>query len=305
MSDADVFEWEIVDKITETPSATTFVFSTTEKMDFSVGQFVTVGSNLKRPTASGGIENEWVERAYSVASSPTRDTIDLTVKFEKPYGHISPTLKKPDGFAAYFNEQMGIGDRVKVRLHKKRDHFLYKIVSGVHKDIAYWSGANGAESARGLIQLMEDKPELGIKLLLFYSNPHLYVGDTDKTVNVIYYNWLLEKVKKMEHLKVVFTFTRDSEIPASDHPRVIFRKGRFFVDPDGNPERTLTKFVGTSHGIFNPICGSSGFINGVVRDTEGKLQKNKGVSQSLVEIEGVKPDMIDREQFYLDHASVD
>ena len=303
MSESNIIEWQVVDKITETPSTCTFVFSTGKKFDFSIGQFVTLGAYLKRPII-GGLEENWAERAYSLASSPTRNLVELSIKSEKPFGFVNPSLKKADGFAAYFTEQIKIGDKVKVRLEQKKDHFLYKIVTGLEKNIAYWSGANGAESVRGLIQFMEDKPEIDIKLVLFYSNPHWYTSETDRTINVIYYKWLIEKAKKIENLKVVFTFTRDNEIPSSDHPRVIFRKGRFFVDSNGTPEKTLTKYSEVVEGIFNPICGSSGFVNGVVQGTDGKLERRKGIVQSLTEIEGVKPEKIDKEQFYLDHAHV-
>ncbi|MGI0047734.1 MAG: hypothetical protein ACREBB_11195 [Nitrosotalea sp.] len=301
MSESNAFEWQVVDKIIETPSTSTFVFSTGKKFDFSVGQFVTLGTYLKRPGANG-LEESWVERAYSIASSPARNLVELSIKIEKPLGFVNPALKKADGFAAYFAEQVKIGDKVKVKPEQKKDHFLSKVASGAEKDIAYWSGENGAESARGLIQLMEDKPELDIKLVLFYSNPHLYVSETDRTINVIYYNWLIEKAKKIEDLKVVFTFTRDNDIPSSDHPRVIFRKGRLFVDSEGAPEKTLTKYRGIVDGIFNPICGSSGFVNGIVQTPDGKLARGKGVTQDLTEIEGIKAEKIDREQFYLDHA---
>jgi NAD(P)H-flavin reductase len=301
MSESDVLEWQVVDKIAETPSTHTFVFSTGKKFDFSIGQFVTVGTHLKLPTAEG-LEESWVERAYSLASSPTRNLVELSIKSEKPYGFVNPTLKKADGFAAYFIEQIQIGDKVKVKLQQKKDHFLSKIAAGLEKDIAYWSGANGAESARCLIQFMEDKPEMGIKLTLFYSNPHLYISETDRTVNVIYYKWLIEQAKKMENLKVVFTFTKDAEILSSDHPRVVFRKGRFFVDSNDAPEKTLSKYTESIESIFNPICGSSGYINGIVQHPDGNLVRGKGIAQSLMEIEGVKPENIDKEQFYLDHA---
>lgn len=301
MSESDAFEWQVVDMIKETPSTHTFVFSTGKKFDCAVGQFVTVGTYLKRP-GPNGLEDSWVERAYSIASSPTRNLVELTIKIEKPFGFVNPALKKADGFAAYFIEQIKIGDKVKIRPEKKKDHFLSKIASGAEKNIAYWSGENGAESARSLIQLMEDKPELGIRLMLFYSNPHLYVNETDRTINIIYYNWLVEKAKKMENLSVVFALTRDSEIPSSDNPRVAFKKGRFFVGPEGEPEKTLTKYHGSTDGVFNPICGSSGFINGMVQGPDGSLQRRKGIIQYLMEIESIRPEKIDREQFYLDHA---
>ncbi len=303
MSDSkNVLEWQVVDRVLEAPHTYTYTFSVGTKCEFSVGQFVTVGTYLKRPTASGTMEEEWVERAYSLASSPLRDNVDLTIKKEKPYGYINTKINKADGFAAYFLEQVKVGDKVKVKFSTKKDHFLSKIASGKEKDIAYWSGANGAESARSLIQYMNDRPDLGLNLTLFYSNPHLYVSDSDKSVDVIYYKWLLDMTKKMENLKVVFTFTRDSEVPSSDHPRIFFRKGRFFVDPNGGIEKTLSKYHGNANVAFNPICGSSGFITGIVQGADGKLEKRKGIIQDLMNVEGVSPEKIDKEQFYLDQS---
>ena len=103
----------------------------------------------------------------------------------------------------------------------------------------------------------------------------------------------------MNNFKVVFTFTKDKEIPHSDHPRLAFRKGRFFLNEEGAPERTLSKYHANVNDCFNPICGSSAFINGTRRLPDGRIIKGKGIMQNLVEIEGVKSEKIDKEQFYL------
>jgi hypothetical protein len=47
------------------------------------------------------------------------------------------------------------------------------------------------------------------------------------------------------------------------------------------------------------VCGSSGFINGVVKMPDGKIERRKGIIQDLMNIEGVKPEKIDKEQYYL------
>src|SRR5919204_1303603 len=272
------YEWQIVNKVMETPDTYTYTFSPmisspSQRFEFNIGQSVTISVFLKRPTASGGLEQSLVQRAYSIASSPARDLIDLTIKDEKPYGYINPTTKKADGFAAYFFEQFKVGDKIKVRLNPTKNHFLWKIASGMEKNIAYWSGSNGAESARCLIQFMEDTKDPELKLVLFYSNPTIYKNDGAETennnsnkktmINVIYYDWLLEMARKLENLKLVFTFTKEKEIPlTSDHPRIVYRTGRFFRDLDGNQERTLLKYHGNIESAFNPICGSSALING-------------------------------------------
>jgi ferredoxin-NADP reductase len=297
------FEWQIINKFSETSDTYTYSFvptSRSHEFKFNIGQSVTISAFLKRPYASGKLEESLVERTYSIASSPTRDKIDLTIKDEKPYGYINPSTGKADGFAAYFFEQYGIGHKLKVRLNSTKNHFLSKIAAGIERNIAYWSGANGAEPARSLIQLMEDTKEgQELSLTLFYSNPYLYADEGRKNVNVIYYKWLIDMTKKIQNFKVVFTFTRDKEQYTSDHERVIFRKGRFFVGPNGKEERTLSMYHGNSEWAFNPVCGSSGFINGVVKLPDGKIERRKGIVQDLMNVEGVKPEKIDKEQYYL------
>jgi ferredoxin-NADP reductase len=305
-SQTSIFEWQIKDRRKETPDSYTYVFSpfsASDRFTFDIGEFVTIKALLKRPTSSGGVEETEVERAYSLASSPTRNDIELTIKDEKPYGYINPAVGKADGFAAYFFEQFKMGDKVSVKYTKARESFLAKVASGAEKDIAYWSGSNGAECARCLLQYMEDRRELDLRLVLFYSNPRLYSLESKKSVSVIYYNWLLAMARKLDNFKVVFTFTRDNEMTLySDHPRISYRKGRFFKDEEGKAERTLQKFHGNVESAFNPICGSSGFINGIVKLKTGSIARGKGIMQELTEIEGVKPEKIDKEQFYLDES---
>jgi ferredoxin-NADP reductase len=307
------YEWQIVDKVMETPDTYTFSFSPnsqSQRFTFNVGQSVTIRAFLRRPLASGKFEESFVERAYSIASSPTRDLIELTIKDEKPYGYINPSTGKADGFAAYFLEQTKIGDKIDVRLNRAKNHFLWKIAAGLEKNIAYWSGANGIESARCLIQYLQDSKNSDIGLTLYYSNPTLHVinqRDDRPLLNVIYYNWLIEMAKKIDTFKIIFTFTRDSEILTSDHPRIMFRKGRFFEGPNRTQEKTLSKYYGKINNIdsiFNPICGSSGFINGMVRLPNGRIERRKGIMQDLMDIEGVRPEKIDREQYFLEVVGV-
>jgi hypothetical protein len=309
-------EWQIVNRVRETPDTYTYTFSPVggSRFEFEVGQFVTISSFLRRPSESGALEESFVERAYSIASSPTRPLIDLTIKDEKPYGFINPGTHKADGFSAYFFEQTKIGDKVNVRLNQNKTHFLSKVAAGTEKNIAYWSGSNGAESARCLLQFMEDTKDPDLSLTLFYSNPKFYDrGEEKGSSNIMYYNWLLEMAKKLENFTVVFTFTREREVPSSsDHPRIKYRSGRFFSVPNDKDqgdqtkgqERTLSKYHGGNVGdVFNPICGSSGFINGTTKSgTTGKILKGRGIMQDLMEIEGVQSKKSDKEQYYLQYV---
>ena len=80
-------EWQITEKVKETHDTYTYTltpFSASQRFNFDIGQFVTLSVILKRPTGSGGVEENTVNRAYSIASSPTRDYIELTNKEEKP-----------------------------------------------------------------------------------------------------------------------------------------------------------------------------------------------------------------------------
>jgi hypothetical protein len=63
---------------------------------------------------------------------------------------------------------------------------------------------------------------------------------------------------------------------SSDHPRIIYRIGRFFFNPDGTPERTLSKYHRNIEASFNPICGSSGFINGIVKRADDREWREDG-----------------------------
>jgi ferredoxin-NADP reductase len=309
------YEWQITEKVKETHDTYTYTLlplSTSQRFNFNIGQFVTISALLKRPNATGGFEESLVKRAYSIASSPTRDFIELTIKEEKPYGYINPVSGKSDAFAAYFNQQVKIGDKIRLKLNQAKEHFLWKVAAGIEKNVAYWSGANGAQSARSLIQYMEDKKDPEFNLVLFYSNTKLSTSNARKEINngephpvdslnVIYYNWLIDVTRKLENLKVIFTFTREQEIPTElpKNTRIIYRKGRFFLNPEGSPERTLLKYGKNVETAFNPICGSSGFINGTVRLPNGKINRGKGILQNLIEIEGIKPEKTDKEQFYL------
>ena len=49
---------------------------------------------------------------------------------------------------------------------------------------------------------------------------------------------------------------------------------------------------------------ADGFINGIVKLPNGKIERGKGIMQDLMDIEGVKPEKIDKEQYYLEVVGV-
>ncbi|MGA7006152.1 MAG: hypothetical protein WBY28_03665, partial [Nitrososphaeraceae archaeon] len=72
---------------------------------------------------------------------------------------------------------------------------------------------------------------------------------------------------------------------------------------DCSEEKTLSKYHTRVDNCFNPICGSSAFINGTVKLPDGRIRRGKGIKQDLMEIEGIKSEKLDIEQFYLQHAN--
>ena len=88
-----------------------------EKFDFKPGQYCTIGS--------GGIE-----RAYSIASSPDEDQIELFIELVPP----------PDGNLTPLLNELNVGDTVTMRLRAKgifvlkpefKNHVMVGTVTGV------------------------------------------------------------------------------------------------------------------------------------------------------------------------------
>ena len=71
----------------------------------------------------------------------------------------------------------------KLKLNPVKEHFLWKVAAGIEKNVAYWSGANGAQSARCLMQYMEDKKDPEFNLILFYSNTKLSTENADSKIS--------------------------------------------------------------------------------------------------------------------------
>ena len=138
-TDDSVYEYQVINKTEETLDTKTYSLSpisSSHRLNFNIGQYVNLSVPLKRPTSTGKIEETIVERAYSIASSPTRDHLQLTIKDEKPYGYINPITGKGDGFAAYFFDQIRIGDKIRLKPSRSKTHFLSKVADGVEKDIS-------------------------------------------------------------------------------------------------------------------------------------------------------------------------
>ena len=61
--------WQVINRVKETPDSFTYVFSpatVSQKFTFTVGQFVTISAFLKRPTATGNLDEGIVQRTSSL-----------------------------------------------------------------------------------------------------------------------------------------------------------------------------------------------------------------------------------------------
>jgi NAD(P)H-flavin reductase len=70
----DAYEWKITNRVKETHNVYTYILapnSKSQKFLFELGQFVMVGVFLRRPTASGKMEESFVQRAYSHSFIPS------------------------------------------------------------------------------------------------------------------------------------------------------------------------------------------------------------------------------------------
>jgi len=254
--------------------------------NYMPGQFFTLEAEVTRPktlvydkinkmmVGSGEIVKVTDKKAFSVVSSPTEDGyIELLIKSEK------------GAFVPYFLEQVQIGDICV--LVGPQGNFMKNIFQNQEKFVACWSAGSGIPSTNSLMKFTIDKG-IDVKIVVFDSN---------KTMDdIIYHERIKKLVKESENFSAVFATTRDEDVHKSNHPRIVYSSGRFWT----NGENTLEKYTDENwREYFNTICGSSSFINGKVRDDQGKPVKlSKGIEDSLLEID-IQQNKIDKDQFYL------
>ena len=88
---------------------------------------------------------------------------------------------------------------------------------------------------------MEDKNDRELNLVLSYSieGYQLIIAKKEfnstehhpvDTLNVIYYNWLIDITKKIENLKVIFTFTRGTRSTYN----ILLKMQGLFIEREGS-----------------------------------------------------------------------
>ncbi len=178
------------------------------------GQFILVKAEIGLQTVS---------RAYSIASSPTRDEyLEITVQQTE-----HPTMSK------YLNE-IPVGYRLAVK--GPYGKFIWN--ETVSDKLVCLAAGSGITPFRAFMQYIIDK-DLDTKFKLLYSSKY---GDT-----VIYEKELLDLVKQMKNGEYELSITRDKK--GLDYARF----GR--IDKDYLAEQ----IKGYEDGYFYK-CGSPGFI---------------------------------------------
>ncbi|MBS3137017.1 oxidoreductase [Candidatus Woesearchaeota archaeon] len=174
----------VTEVITETHDTKTlrFGFSKDKRIDFIPGQFIM----LAIPTEKDG-KKTIVNRSYSVASSPTKDYLDLTIK------------EVPDGFTSKQLQNTEVGEEFE--FSGPYGNFVFN-EKKMQKIVLIGSGS-GISALHSIIQYIQDK-ELDTRATLIYSN---------KTPDdIIYKKELLEMNDDMPNFNLFLTITRPEEM---------------------------------------------------------------------------------------------
>ena len=208
----------------ETPDTRTFSLKPEAPISYKSGQFLMIG--LK-----GGVDaegNKIPKRAYSLASCPGDDTIDITLNLY-PNGKLSPHL---------FN--MKIGDELDIA--GPYGHFYLKDES---KNIVLIAGGTGIAPLRSMWRHIFNK-NIDAKVTLFYSS---------KTPVDIIYKEELSSLMNHPQFRCTHTITRP------DGHQWDGRTGRI----DRDLIKTFVEDMPTAHFY---ICGSPDMANSMIKILE-------------------------------------
>jgi glycine betaine catabolism B len=165
----------IEEVIKETKDTSTLRLKLENPFEWEPGQFIMV---------SADINGEKVRRAYSIASSPTRDLLDITIRQTD-----TPTMSK------YLNERKG-GDELDV----KGPYGKFIWTEKVSPNLVCLGAGSGITPFRAFLQYIIDK-KLDNKIVLLYSCGY---GD-----NVIFKDELEKLVKQVKNCNYGLYITRD------------------------------------------------------------------------------------------------
>lgn len=167
---------EIVEIIRETHDTKTYRLRLDGQMPFKPGQFAVL---VIPPELGGGPQ---YSRAYSMASSPTENLIDLTMNV------VGTVTQKMDSFEA----------GTKINLQGPFGRFVFE--EEKHKDVVVIAGGTGIAPFRSMWRYIQDK-KLSNKFAVLVSY---------KTSSDVIYEKELNEIQK-QGAKVYVTITRESE----------------------------------------------------------------------------------------------
>ena len=210
---------KVVEIISETDTMKTFKFLPVEnkKLNYLPGQFVFLYTT---------IEGEEIKRAYSVASSPLDETLDLGLE-----------LVENGKMTTLFHNQVKVGDVFEVSQGK--GHFKY--TEDIKKAVML-AGGSGITPMRSITRYCTQK-NLNTDLILLYSA---------RTEDKIVYNKEFEDLAvKNSHFKFVKTLTRNQD------PNWNGKQGRI------TKEFILEQAGDITNAMFY-LCGSTKMVKSMV-----------------------------------------
>jgi ferredoxin-NADP reductase len=179
----------LTEKIQIAPGIYDFVFAPSRKLSFAPGQYMEWTLGLEHPDSRGN------RRYFTLASSPTEETLRLGVKFYPKSSSFKQSMLAMDTSSEIVAAQLG-GDFVLPEDTKQKCVFI--------------AGGIGITPFRSMIKYLLDKREKR-PIVLFYAV---------KSVSDIVYREVFDRAQRQLGLKVIYAITGRSKIPANWDGRV-------------------------------------------------------------------------------------
>ncbi len=177
------------EKVQTAPGVFDFVFQANKKINFEPGQFMewTLGHN--------NVDNRGNRRYFTIASSPTEDTIRLGVKFSSERSSSFKTaLANPK-----WNKKI-------IATGLQGDFIMPK---DTEKKLVFIAGGIGITPFRSMVKYMLDKSQ-NRQVVLFYINKH--------EVDIVYRD-IFERATSLG-LKIVYVLTHIDDVPQNWNGRI-------------------------------------------------------------------------------------
>ncbi|MFH2020354.1 MAG: FAD-binding oxidoreductase [archaeon] len=209
---------KLIDRKEEAKGIDIFTFEPSQKLSFLPGQFVLLHAT---------IEGKEIKRAYSIASSPLDEYLELII--EKVSGGLMTT---------YLFDTLQIGENLII----SSPQGVFKYDETVGDEIVMITGGTGIAPMRSIIRYCTEK-KLDTKLLLIYSSR--------SKERVLFQDELNQLEKKNNNFSIRITYTR--ECPEGWEGAV----GRV-------NEELIREAVSNINGSIFYLCGSVEMINSMV-----------------------------------------